>query len=131
MIYTVALFGEAEKGEFQTAYFCQTLEDLDKYLGHPPQSSKGLFYAVQALLFKRELIFFRVQEEGYSVQDYLTGLQLLEHQQAFTHLDAVCAPGVGDQKIMNALQPICKQYHSILITNESDFYDYLTQVRYN
>ncbi len=126
MIYTIALFGEAERGQFHTAYFCQNLEQLDEYFGNPPPNSKGLYYAVQALLFKRHLVFFRVTEEGFSTQDYLTGVRLLEQQQLIPQLDAICIPGVGDPAVLNALQPICQHYHSILISNESDFYDYLT-----
>jgi hypothetical protein len=129
MIYTIALFGEAERGEFHTAYFCQNLEQLDEYFGNPPPNSKGLYYAVQALLFKRNLVFFRVMEEGFSIQDYLTGVRLLEQQQLIPQLDAICIPGVGDPAVLNALQPICQQYHSILISNEADFYDYLTSTR--
>lgn len=126
MIYTIVLFGEAEKGEFNTAYFCQNLEQLDEYFGNPPPLSKGLYYAVQALLFKRNLIFFRVMEEGFSTHDYLEGLRLLEHQQLIKQLDAICIPGVGDLTVLNALQPVVQQYHSILISDEADFYDYLT-----
>ena len=129
MIYTIALFGEAEKGEFCTAYYCQNLEQLDEFFGNPPINSKGLDYAVQALLFKRRLIFFRVREEGFSTQDYLSGVQLLEQQPLISQLDAICIPGVGDPEILNALHPVCKYYHSILITNEADFYDYLTSSR--
>jgi hypothetical protein len=126
MIYTIALFGEAERGEFHTAYFCQNLEQLDEYFGNPPPNSKGLFYAVQALLFKRNLIFFRVMEEGFSLQDYLIGVRLLEQQRLIPQLDAICIPGVGDPAVLNVLQPVFQQYHSILISNEADFYDYLT-----
>lgn len=126
MIYTIALFGEAERGEFQTAYYCETLSELDEFFGNPPPNSKGLYYAVQALLFKRNLIFFRVMEEGFSMPDYITGAKMLEQQQLITHLDAICIPGVGDPSVLNALQPICQQYRSILISNEADFYDYLT-----
>lgn len=126
MIYTIVLFGEAERGEFNTAYFCESLAELDEFFGNPPQQSKGLYYAVQALLFKRHLIFFRVLEEGFSTQDYLTGARLLEQQQLIPHLDAICIPGVGDPTVINALQPICLQYRSILISSEADFYDYLT-----
>jgi hypothetical protein len=129
MIYTIALFGEAEKGEFRTAYFCQNLEQLDEFFGNPPPNSKGLYYAVQALLFKRNLIFFRVMEEGFSLQDYLTGVRLLEHQELIPKLDAICIPGVGDPEVINALQPVFQQYHSILISNEADFYDYLTSTK--
>lgn len=129
MAITIALFGEAERGEFRTAYFCQNLEQLDEFFGNPPASSKGLFYAVQALLFKRNLIYFRVSEEGFSIQDYLTGVTLLEQQQKISQLDAICIPGVGDPQVLNAMQPLCDKFHSILITNEADFYDYLTSSR--
>jgi hypothetical protein len=124
--YTVAIFGEAEKGEYQTAYFCQSLSHLDEFLGNPPKDSRGLYYAVQALLFQRELIFFRVLEEGYSAPDYFHGIEFLEKQRLIPHIDAICAPGVGDKAILDAIVPICMRYRSILITNESDFYDYLT-----
>ncbi len=126
-VYTIALFGEAEKGNFKTAYFCQDLAQLDEYLGNPPQGSQGLFYGVQALLFKRNLIFFRVGEEGFSQQDYLYGLNLLIHQQLIRQIHAICIPGVGNQEILAAITPVCEQYRSILITNEADFYDFLTE----
>lgn len=125
--YTIIIFGEAERGEYRTAYFCQNLAQLDEYFGHPPPSSHGLFYAVQALLFERHLIFFRVPEEGFSTTDYLTGLKLIERQIIIPEVHAICTPGVGDREVLDALMPICHQYHSILITNEADFYDYLTQ----
>ena len=51
MIYTIVLFGEAERGEFSTAYFCQNLAQLDEFFGNPPPNSNGLYYAVQALAF--------------------------------------------------------------------------------
>lgn len=126
MVYTVALFGEAERGEFRKAYLCQSLEELDTFFGNPPPNSKGLFYAVQALLFEREIIFFRVMEEGFSLQDYLSGVNLLEEQELISHLDAICIPGVGDPSVLNVIQPLCEHYHSFLISNEADFYDYLT-----
>jgi hypothetical protein len=124
--YTVALFGEAEKGEFQTAYFCENLTQLDEYFGNPPPESRGLFYAVQAILFKRKLIFIRVSEEGFSTHDYMTGIKMLEKQELIPHIDAICTPGVANQEIYNAIKPLCDVHHCILITNESDFYDYLT-----
>ncbi|MBA2367823.1 MAG: hypothetical protein H0V82_02220 [Candidatus Protochlamydia sp.] len=128
-VLTIAIFGEAERGEFHTAYLCRELTELDQYLGNPPPHSLGLDYAVQALLFKRNLIFLRVMEEGFSMQDYILGAKLLETQKLIPNLDAICVPGVGDQKILDTLQPLCQLYHSILITNQSDFYDYLTSSR--
>lgn len=75
-IYTMALFGEAEKGEYRLPYVCTSLEQLVDNLGNPPAQSKGLFYAIQALLYRRQLIFFRVQEEGFNLPDYLGGVSL-------------------------------------------------------
>lgn len=125
----IVLFGEAEKGEFRTAYYCQFLEQLVDYLGHPPKESLGLYFAVQALLFRRNLIFFRVREEGFSLQDYLAGLDLLIDQRAIPSIAAICIPGVGDAEIIHATLPICHQYHSILVTTEKDLYDYLTSMK--
>ncbi len=126
MTYTIALFGEAERGAYQTAYFCQTLAQLDEYFGNPPPESRGLYYAIQALLFQRHLIFFRVAEEGYSTDHYLSGLKQLKLRQLIPQVDAICIPGVGDQVIIEAILPVCALYHCILITTESDLYDYLT-----
>lgn len=122
----MALFGEAEKGDFHTAYYCRSLADLAEHMGQPPHDSKGLYYAVQALLWQRELLFLRVQEEGYSVEDYLEGLRLLQSQKIITDLGAICLPGVGDGEIIDASVPLCDRFHSILIVTEADFYDYLT-----
>ena len=126
MAYTVALFGESEKGEYRTAYFCQTLAQLAENLGHPPTESQGLHLVVQALLFRRNLIFFRVKEEGFSVQDYLLGLRFLENNQFVSNLAAICLPGVGDADIIDATEPVCDVHNSFLICTESDLYDFLT-----
>lgn len=126
--YTMALFGEAEKGEYRTAHFCKSVTQLLERLGNPPPESRGIYYAIQALLYNRGLIFFRVREEGFSYEDYLLGLHLLQKQHGVTQLAAICLPGVGDAEIIAAIAPICAIHHSILITNESDFYDYLTEI---
>jgi hypothetical protein len=123
---TVALFGEAEHGEYKTAYFCRSLEELAEQFGQPPEDSIGLHYAVQALLFDYQLIFFRVAEEGYAYADYLEGLHLLENQTLIPNLSAIALPGVGEPAIIDASAPLCHIYHSILITTEADLYDYLT-----
>ena len=126
-IYTIALFGEAEKGKFNTAYHCESLPQLVDTLGNPPPESRGLYYAVQALLFERNLIFFRVEEEGFSFQDYLLGLRMLENRDLVTDIAAICLPGVGDTEIIDAAVPLCQQHNSIIITTEPDLYDYLTE----
>lgn len=125
----VALFGEAEKGVFATPYFLKDMEELVSCLGNPPPESRGLFYAVQALLFQHYLLFFRVSEEGFSIPHYLQGLDILENQVTYPQVTALCVPGVGDNIILDALIPFCRSRHHILITNEADLYDLLTDGR--
>ena len=73
---------------------------------------------------------FRVREEGFSYADYLQGVQILEKKELLSGLNAICLPGVGDVEIIEALTPLCSCYHSLLITDEADFYDYLTEAKY-
>lgn len=124
--YAIALFGEAEKGEYHNAYYLQTVQQLMEHLGEPPPTSSGLHYATQALMYNHHLLFFRVREEGFSYSDYLNGLALLETQQFISHIAALCLPGVGDLRIIHAATPYCKSHHSIIICSEADLYDYLT-----
>lgn len=124
--YTIALFGEAEKGEYRIPYFCHTLPQLVDYLGNPPPDSQGLYYAVQSLLYQHPLIFFRVKEEGFSLSDYLGGIYFLHDQDLISRIAAIGIPGVGDAEIIEALTPLCVVHHNILITTESDLFDYLT-----
>ncbi len=126
MRYTIAVFGEAERGNFQTAFFCQNLEQLESNFGNPPKNSVGLHFAIQTLLFDRNLIFFRVKEEGFSTSDYLHGLHQLETQYLFSSLKAIGMPGVGNRQILGASEAICEAHKSLLITSEADLYDYLT-----
>lgn len=123
---TIALFGESEKGKFHTAYFCYRISELVDNFGNPPKESQGLHFAIQSLLFHHNIIFFRVKEEGFSIKDYMLGLRFLERYDKLSHLAAIALPGVGDAEIIEASSPICINNSSILITTESDLYDYLT-----
>lgn len=123
---TVVLFGEAEKGEYRTPYRISTIPQLHDGLGNPPSESLGIYYAVQALLHRCSLVYFRVREEGFSYNDYMYGVNLLKEQ--LSDLSAICLPGVGDSEIIDTMVPLCTHYHSILIINEADLYDYLTAV---
>ena|SRR5579871_4832897 len=122
----IFLFGEAEKGEYCTPLLCKSLPQLAETFGNPPEESLGILYAVQALMYERELIFFRVKEEGFSIPDYMRGIRILENKEAFHDLAAICMPGVGDAGIIDATSPICSLYCTLLITTEKDLYDYLT-----
>lgn len=124
MRHRIALFGEAEKGLCQKPYILKTLPELIDYLGNPPPESEGLFFAIQALLFEREVIYFKVTEEGFSHDDYLAGLAYLRKE---PKMDALCMPGVGDHELLNAFHPICEKHSGHLIVTQKDLYDYLTQ----
>lgn len=122
----VALFGEAEKGAYKKPHIFQKLPQLVDTLGNPPGESEGLFFAIQAILYNREIIFFRVAEEGYSPLDYFNGLRFLENRENVQQVDALCLPGVGDPDILKASEGVCHIHKSFLITNQKDLYDFLT-----
>ncbi|OGN63757.1 MAG: hypothetical protein A3E80_01705 [Chlamydiae bacterium RIFCSPHIGHO2_12_FULL_49_9] len=124
MRQVVALFGEAEKGAFKTPHILKALPQLVDQLGNPPKESEGLFFAVQAILYERELIYFRVAEEGFSKIDYLAGLKILQNKPK--KINALCLPGVGDAEILEASHIVCRMHRSFLITSQKDLYDYLT-----
>ncbi len=126
MRHTVAILGEAEKGKFKTPHFLQDLPALIDCLGNPPEESAGLYFAIQALLFERALIYLRVEEEGFSEADYYSGFQILENSTQIQILNALCLPGVGDPKILEASHALCHQYKSLLITTPQDLHDFLT-----
>jgi len=126
MRHVVALFGEAEKGQIAEPIKISDLGQLADYLGNPPEESVGITLAIQALLYKRDILYLRVQEEGFSTEDYLTGLRNLTNASAVKSLHAICMPGVGDATIINAASPVTEKHSSLLITTEQDLYDYLT-----
>ena len=120
---TIALFGEAERGQFRKAYVLHELEELVDALGNPPEESQGIHFAVQALLYRRKLIYFRVEEEGFSMDDYFFGLKQLGKIKT---LHALCMPGMGTLEVMEASLRLCEKHKSVLLTSQGDLYDYLT-----
>jgi hypothetical protein len=126
MNHRVFLFGEAERGAMRSPIHLNSLPAILQQLGNPPPDSIGIDYAIQTVLFKRELIFYRVREEGFSLSDYFDGVKLLYNSGNKLRLSAICLPGVGDAQIIEALGPICHKINSVLILNEKDLYDYLT-----
>lgn len=123
----VFLFGEAEKGEFGMPLHCRSLPEVAELLGNPPEASMGISYAVQAILFHKELLFCRVEEEGFSIHDYTRGLYYLRERREQYFPSAVMMPGVGSEELVDAAFSLCNPYKSILVLNEKDLYDYLTE----
>lgn len=124
--FMIAWFGEAEKGAYRTPYPIFSLEELVRTFGHPPKFSSGLFYAVQTLLYKKPILFLRVVEEGFSLDDYLVGLKLINDVNS---IDAIGMPGMVEEEILEAITPKLILRHQILLFNEKDIYDYLTALK--
>src|SRR5689334_20016091 len=97
---TVFLFGEAEKGPYCSPLRCCSVSQLYDQLGNAPPQTEGISYALQALMLDLDLIYFRVQEEGYSTNDYMEGFHLLRKKEKPTTLTAIGIPGVGDSTIV-------------------------------
>lgn len=129
MRQTVALFGEAERGGLATLISIKSLTELNENLGNPPDESRGLFFAIQFLLYQHELIYIRVREEGFSTREYLKGMKQLLNQKNHLTLSAICLPGVGDAKIIDAMVSVCEERRCFLVTTERDLYDYLTSLQ--
>lgn len=127
----VALFGEAEKGTLGFPLLTKSLTHLNETLGHPPEESRGIFFAIQFLMYEQEVIYIRVKEEGFSTKDYLKGMKQLINKNQISHLSAVCLPGVGDARIIDSVHPVTKTHGALLITTEQDLYDYLTFLQSN
>lgn len=126
MYNRIALFGESEKGCFQSPYLIQSLPELLDTLGNPPDKTRGIDFAIQSLLSQADVLFFRVEEEGFSKKDYIMGFKKLREKEKTGHIDALSLPNVGDREILNASEAICLIHKSFVITSESDLYDYLT-----
>lgn len=122
----IILFGEAEKGLFNHPYHFKSLYELATTIGNPPENSQGINYAVQALYYQREVIFFRVEEEGFSLKEYFQGLDFLKDKENLRPISALCLPGVGNPKIIEISSHICDLHKSILIITEKDLFDFLT-----
>ncbi len=120
----IAFFGESEKGRFHYPYFCYSLYQLADTFGNPPDDSLGLTFAIQAIMYEREIIFFRVQEEGFSIDDYMKGFEALKDTNKIKQLCAICLPKVGDHIIIDSLYPICQLHKSLIITTQKDLFDY-------
>ncbi|NBO23628.1 MAG: hypothetical protein EBU93_00075 [Chlamydiae bacterium] len=126
----IALFGESQKGSYNTLIHIRSLIELSDHFGEPIGDSSAINLAIQALHFQKELIFMRVKEEGYSFSDYLKGIELLEKATIKINLVAICLPGVGHGEIIEETFKLCEKRGSLFIASPQDLYDYLTDRPY-
>lgn len=130
MPYTVAVFGEAERGELAALHPITSLAHLNEAMGTPPMGTEGIFFAVQFLLFEYAVIFIRVSEEGFGLETYFKGLHLLEKKGHIPKMTALCLPGVGDSTILEACHPLCERHSALIVSTEKDLFDYLTSRKF-
>jgi hypothetical protein len=122
----IILFGQAERGRMVTAYPCSTLERLFELFGEPPEGTKGLFFAIQTLLYHEPLLYFRVTEEGISLDEYLHGLQLIcQPHFPLQEFRALFLPGVNADCVLEEGYKVCRSKQGLLLVDEADFYDIL------
>ncbi|PCI77823.1 hypothetical protein COB21_02380 [Candidatus Aerophobetes bacterium] len=122
----IALFGEAQRGNFSRLVTLHTLEKLHDTFGMPPPLSKGIWLSIQLLMQNEIIYFYRIEEEGFSYPHYHEGLKLLDSQQTQYPLKALCMPGLGDRIMVGKATEFCKKHSIIFLCTEEDFYDYVT-----
>ncbi len=122
----VFVFGESEKGDYSRPLPCSSLIQLFEALGNAPEDSQGIRFAIQFLSGKQELVFFRVEEEGFSREAYLRGFHILKNNNLPYNLSAICLPGVGDKTIIKEAVTLCAIHRTLIILSERDLYDYFT-----
>ncbi len=124
MSYVFCLFGESRRGIFGEPMLFSELEELSLVLGEPLEGRAGGHDAIQILLYQYKLLFFRVQQEGVSLEDYYKGFTWL--QKSSSPVTAMKLPGVGNRAVLGAAHAICQEKGSILVIDETDFYDFAT-----
>ncbi|NGX63201.1 MAG: hypothetical protein KR126chlam6_00608 [Candidatus Anoxychlamydiales bacterium] len=124
----IALFGESEKGRYCYPYYFSNVIELAETLGNAPDDSLGIELAIQALMYERDIIYFRVEEEGNSLEQYMRSIEILKDKNRVKKINAICIPKVGDSEIITNLDMICKMHKSIIIMSEKDLFDYLISI---
>lgn len=122
----IFIFGQAEKGVFCRPTYLKNVVDLLHNFGHPPELTSGISFAVQSLLLKKPCIFYRVEEEGYSLNDYLKGLDILKSDWENVKLEAIGMPGVGNPRVIENTERFCLKKRSLILVTQTDLFDYLT-----
>jgi hypothetical protein len=123
----IFIFGQSEKGMLCRPTLCKNVLELFYQFGHPPAMSQGLNFAIHALLLHKPCVFFRVEEEGFSTNDYLKGLELLKNEWEGIDLHAIGLPGVGHSDIIEKTEHLWRKRRPLILLNDKDLFDYLTR----
>ncbi len=123
---TIAIFGESKEGPLKTLLLLRSLPNIVEIIGNPTETGLGVHMAIQAMLFGREVLFYRIEEEGFQRENYAFGCKLLETHPRKDDLAAIALPGVGDSTILSLAQKIIPS-GTILLLTEKDLYDFTTQ----
>lgn len=127
MRHLISIFGVAQQGDFYRHIPLKSLDELLLTLGHSTEGSIAIELAIQALMHKRPILFYRIKEEGFENDAYFKGIEELKKRDVKAPLSALALPGVGSQEVIHEATLFCKKGSSILIMNTQDFYDYITQ----
>lgn len=118
---SVAVFGQASKGETSNVYTINSHQELFCKIGDAPEGSKGIQYALEALDYGRRVYFIPVREEGCNSAEYYVALPRLFN----LGIDAVYIPGGGSFRL---IEDLLQKLKAVILISESDAYDYLTSL---
>jgi hypothetical protein len=124
---TIAIFGESKEGPLHTFIHLRSLPHIVESFGNPTETGLGIHLAIQALLFQREVLFYRLEEEGFQKDTYELGCHLLEKHPKKEELTAIALPGVGDTLILSFAQKVAAPIGALLLITAKDLYDFTTQ----
>lgn len=120
----ITVFGETEKGTFETFYTIQSLDEAFEKLGSPLPNTEALQFSLQILGAHQPILFYRVPEEGFSFDAYAKGLhEIRDHPDSYP-IQALFMPGLSDPKLIDEAKQLCEMQKAILLITDKDFQDY-------
>lgn len=121
----IACFGQTSKGRFGQPYYLKNAKSILSILGKVPEDTLGMPFALEMLKAHKDILFFRVAEEGLSLDDYLRGLQFLKKNCIQKRLLGIYLSGCFDKEVVSLAVRICNWHKSILLATQKEMIDYL------
>lgn len=123
----IAIFGEAEIGSFKSLITLNSIPELTDKLGRPTKKGIGIHMAIQAILYDREILYYRIpNEEEPSCKEYLHGLNLLGRSTFINPLVAIALPAVNHRDILYRAKHLCHHCKILFLPNERDLYNFIS-----